>query len=144
MNSIQHIGRVLRPLPKEKVKIIDLATGKEVDFMMELIDQYFKTQKEIYDYFGYTEDWVTIPLSDNRHYYWQLTGEGPGDEVLYADTLADLEDGDAGNYYSAEIYTQRFLPKWVYRGEEYTMVSGDTHCDGNRYLMVFSNEYEVK
>ena len=35
---------------------------------MKLLDQYFKLQKEIYDYFGYKEDWVVIPLYDNREF----------------------------------------------------------------------------
>jgi hypothetical protein len=50
-----------------------------------------------------------------------------------------MEDG-----YAAEIYTQRFLPKWVYRGAEYTMVCVDTRTDGNKFLMVFDNKKEIK
>lgn len=29
---------------------------------MKQLDEYFKLQKEIYDYFGYKEDWVVIPI----------------------------------------------------------------------------------
>ena len=105
---------------------------------MEKLDQYFKLQKEIYDYFGYVEDWVVIPLDDCRDYYWRLYGEGPG-EVRYAESEELLDDPDL-DYYTSSIYTQRFLPKWVYRGEKYTMVCADTQTDGNKFLMVFDNK----
>ena len=32
---------------------------------VKLLDDYFKLQKEIYDHFGYTEDWVVIPIEDS-------------------------------------------------------------------------------
>ena len=107
---------------------------------MKLLDQYFELQAEIYDYFDYVEDWVAIPLDDRREYYWGLTGEGHGDHVEFARRRSDI---GTGNHYEAEIYTQRFLPKWVYRGEEYTMICADTQTDGNKFLMVFHNGMEV-
>lgn len=107
---------------------------------MDKIDEYFKLQKEIYDYFGYQEDWVAIPIDDSRKYYWTLNGEGPG-EVCFADTEQELIN-QTGNYYINEIYTQRFLPKWVYRGEEYTMICVDTRTDGNKFLQIFDNKKE--
>ncbi len=34
------------------------------------IDQYFKIQKEIYDYFGYVQDWgVVIPIDISFDFY---------------------------------------------------------------------------
>jgi hypothetical protein len=47
-----------------------------------------------------------------------------------------------GDYYQNDIYTNRFLPKWVYRGPEYTMIVVDTHTDGNQLLQVFANDKE--
>lgn len=44
--------------------------------------------------------------------------------------------------YSGIIFTQRFLPRWVYRAVGFTMISVDTQCDGNKYLMVFDNSKE--
>ncbi len=85
------------------------------------------------------EDWVVIPLNDAREYYWYLTGEGPG-EVYFAKTEEDLQNEDV--YYMNEIYRQRFLPKWVYRAEDYTMICVDTHTDGNKFLQVFDNALE--
>jgi hypothetical protein len=110
---------------------------------MELLKHYNLVRQDLFDYFGYVEDWVVIPVDDATKYYWRLTGEGRGDEVQFADTLEELET-ESGNYYANEIYTQRFLPKWVYRGDEYTMVVVDTHTDGNKFLQIFDNKKEVK
>jgi len=107
---------------------------------MKLLEDYFDLQKKVFDYFGYVEDWRVIPLDDARHYFWRLDGEGPG-QVRYANTENELDDQSL-NYYEGEIYTQRHLPKWVYRGEEFTMVCVDTHTDGNKFLMVFDNSKE--
>lgn len=109
---------------------------------MKELDDYFSLQKNIYDYFGYVEDWVVIPLDDQRESYWHLDSDkdGPTD-VFYANTEEELSNKE-GEYFEASIYFQRFLPKWVYRGTDYTMVCADTHCDGNKFLMVFSNDKE--
>ena len=102
---------------------------------MELLDKYFEVQKEVYKYFGYVEDWVVIPIDDATMYYWHLIGEL---EVHFADTPSELKNQD-GNYYVNEVYRQRFLPKWIYEGENYTMICVDTHTDGNKFLQIFSN-----
>lgn len=108
---------------------------------MKLLDEYFKLQDQIYKYFGYVEDWVVIPIEDSRDVYWRLNGEGPG-TVRFADTEELLDDPDM-NYYENEIYTQRFLTKWIYRGEKFTMICVDTHTDGNRFLQIFDNSKEI-
>jgi len=109
------------------------------EITMKLLDEYFKVQNEIYDYFGYKEDWVVIPLDDARTYFWWVDDN----EVHFADTEKELFDED-GNYYVNEIYTQIFLPKWVYRSEDFTMICVDTRTDGNRFLQVFDNSKECK
>lgn len=112
---------------------------------MKLLNEYFKLQKEIFDYFGYTEDWKVIPLDDATEYFWQLQqDEDGGGYVNFSETIEKLKDIYAGEYYQHEIYTQRFLPKWVYRGEDYTMICVDTHVDGNKFLQVFDNTKEIK
>ena len=108
------------------------------------IDQYFLLMEQIHEAFGYAEDWVVIPMDDCRDSVWCLTGEGSGDEVRYADSEGQLMDEEAGQYYSNEIYTQRFLPKYVYRTEDYTMICVDTRTDGNKFLQIFDNTNEVK
>lgn len=107
---------------------------------MELLKKYFELQKQIHDYFGYVEDWKVIPLSDATNQYWFIDGNS----VIFADEPITEQIMEDGAYYSCEIYTQRFLPKYVYRGEDYTMVSADTHTDGNKLLMVFDNKLECK
>lgn len=107
---------------------------------MDILDRYNEAKKELFEYFGYVEDWRVIPVEDSREVFWRLDGEGPG-EVYFAATEEELESED-GEYYSDEIYMQRFLTKWVYRGKDYTMVCVDTHTDGNKFLRIFDNSKE--
>lgn len=107
---------------------------------MKLLDDYFELRRQIFKHFGYRENWRVLHLDDARSYYWRLDGEGPG-TVKFADTEEELEN-EAGQYYENEIYTQRNLPKWVYRAADYTMVCVDTHTDGNQLLRVFDNAME--
>ncbi len=106
------------------------------------IEVYEEARQAIFDHVGYVEDWVVIPLDDQRRRFWRLDGENRG-SVHYADSKEELIN-EEGNYYTAEIYTQRHLPKWVYRGKEITLVCADTHCDGNKFLFIFDNEKEVR
>lgn len=107
---------------------------------MKALDDYLALQAEIFSYFGYVEDYRAIPLEDSREVYWRLEGDGPG-TVHYADSAKELAE-EEGNYYTDEIYTQRFLPRWVYRGEDYTLVCCDPGVDGNKFLRVFDNARE--
>lgn len=112
---------------------------------MKELTEYFGLQQKIFDYFGYKQDWVTIPLSDATDCFWHLSGEKHGDTCYYMEEPFTKENIKAGDVlFSGQIYTQRFLPKWVYRGPEYTMVAVDTQVDNNKYLMVFDNSKELK
>ena len=97
------------------------------------LNRYFTLQQEIYDYFGYQDDWVVISIDDNAiNCEWGLHLESDGGgKVTWKDKGGDI--------YSNLIYTQRFLPKWVYEGPEYTMVVVDTETDGNKFLQIFDN-----
>lgn len=111
---------------------------------MDLLDNYEAAQKAMFDYFGYTEDWVVIPVDCCREYFWSIDQDADGSgDVYYADTLQQLEDQDAGDFYHCTIYQQRFLSKWVYRGKDFTMIACDTHVDGDKFLCVFSNHKEI-
>jgi hypothetical protein len=110
---------------------------------MELLDRYKSLQDEIFRYFGYVEDWCVIPLEDSRKCFWRLDGEGPG-ILRFANTEKMLEDEEAGEYCEEEIYTQRHLPRWVYRGAEFTMVAVDTRTNGNKFLRILTNVNERK
>lgn len=112
---------------------------------MKLLDDYFGLQKQIYKYFGYTEDWRAIPLEDYTEYYWALNQKEDGSGYVgFADNKKYVSHKDGESYYQHLIYTQRFLPKWVYRGTDYTMICVDTLTDGNKYLSVFDNEKEIE
>lgn len=108
---------------------------------MLLLTEYENKRQQLFDYFGYVEDWVVIPVDDATEYYWRLDGTESDGNVCFADSEDELIN-EAGNYYENEIYTQRHLPKWVYRGEEFTMICVDTHTDGNKFLQIFSNSLE--
>ena len=114
---------------------------------MQLLKDYFKLQSLIHEYFGYTEDWKVIPLTDGIEYFWILNQNEDGSGSVYYHENKEFlasENISNGDYYSASIYTQRFLSKWVYRGEDFTMICIDTHTDGNKFLQVFDNSKEIK
>lgn len=102
---------------------------------MELLDKYFEIQKQIYNYFGYKEDWRIIPLENSTEMFWILDEDSGF--VRFAETEDKLFSN--GDYYKNAIYTQRFLPRWVYPAKDYTMICVDTHTDGNKFLQVFDN-----
>lgn len=111
---------------------------------MSIFDDYFALQKQVHDYFGYVENYKTIPLDDRRDQYWLVDqhDDGTGD-VCYSDVPLTRRVVAAGSKISGgSIYTQRFLPTWVYRGPEFTMIAVDMHCDGNQLLMIFDNAKE--
>jgi hypothetical protein len=113
--------------------------------MKSLIDNFFEMQDEVFKYFGYKPDWKVIPLDPQLERHWMICGpeDKSSTSVVYSDkpfTQTSVSEGST--IYSGTIYTQRFLPKWVYRGEDYTMVAVDTHTDGNQMLMIFENKLE--
>ena len=112
--------------------------------MDKTIDEYFKLEKEIHDYFGYQEDWVVIPLDDSREYDWILHEENDGSGyVRFSEEKEKLLNVEAGEYYEDQIYTQRFLPKWVYRTRDHTLICVDTRVDGNKFIRIFDNKKEI-
>jgi hypothetical protein len=107
------------------------------------ITAYFDAKEAVHKVFGYVSDWKEIPMEDLRGHYWMLTdGEKNGSIVYCPDPFTEkaIEDGEV--IYTAEIYTQRFLNKFVYRGKDHTMVCVDTHTDGNKFLMIFDADKE--
>jgi len=111
---------------------------------MKILSEYKQKLQELYDYFGYVEPWRVFPIDDATEYFWKINGSESDGEVWFADSPEQLTDEDRGDYYSNEIYTQRHLKKWVYRGEEYTMIVVDTHTDGNQFLQIFDNSKEMQ
>ncbi len=110
--------------------------------MIPSFDDYFALRDQIFSYFGYVEDWKSIPLSDHRGEYWFVIGEGPGCYCHSPYPFSWERIYTGSEICGGIIYTQRFLPKWVYRGPEYTMVCADTESDDNKVLMIFENAKE--
>lgn len=109
---------------------------------MNLLDQEREIRAKIFEYFGYVEDWRILPFDDARGFIWSVDQDEHGcGTVHFADTVEQLRGGH-GNCYSNEIYTQRHLPKWIYRGEEFTMIVVDTNTDSNQFLQIFANKNE--
>lgn len=108
----------------------------------KIIDQYFELEKLIHSHVNYKEDWVKFPLNDVREYFWKISNN----TVRYAEDPSLLPDDttDSEDYYEDEIYKQRFLPQWIYRGEEITLILVDTKTDGNKFLNIYDNQKEIK
>lgn len=107
---------------------------------MEMLDQYFSLQQQIYDYFGYKEDWVVLPLEDKRGMHWFLTDRETA--LVHSPKPFTEESIEFGKQiYSYEV-TAPFLPRYVYRAEDYTLIAIDTRTDGNRLLLIFDNKLE--
>jgi len=101
---------------------------------MKLIENYLEALQKIYDHVGFVEDWVICPLDDNTDKYWDVDEES----VCYADSYEDFDSENDG-YYVDDIYKQRFYKKWVYEGEDFTMIFCNPGVDGMTYFKLFDN-----
>jgi hypothetical protein len=107
------------------------------------ITTYFEAKEAVCQLFGYAEDWRVIPFDDRRGMYWMLTdGEGYDSKCVYSEEPLTEDSITDGKIYSGLIYTQRHLPKWVYRTENLVLVAVDTQIDGNKFLMIFEADKE--
>lgn len=107
---------------------------------MKLLDEEQRIRQEIFDYFGYKEDWKVLPFDDGREFYWFLDG----DEVRFNPSKVDLLQDDNDTGYSNVIWNYRHLPKQEYRGEKYTMLIVDTQTDDNKFLQIFDNTKKIE
>lgn len=110
----------------------------------EKLDAYVTAREALHAAFGYKENWVSIEISDERGKPWMIIGgEGQGGSCIWATEPFTAEMIVEGKeHYSGPIYTQRFLPKWVYRTPTHVMISVDTQTDGNKFLMIFDAHLE--
>lgn len=125
--------------------LLPVQSGDTVYVCSDLDDKignYFLLKEAIHQAMGYKPDWVEIPLEDMRGNHWLITNENGG-SVAWAPSPFTLELIEAGTLlYNGDLYTQRFLTKYVYRTPTHVMIAVDTHCDGNKFLMIFSAEKE--
>lgn len=117
------------------------------------VDRFFEARKAIFEHVGYRENWRVFPIDDSRDLFWAVDEQErewvkfSPERVALAYWLEDHDDeyGSYGNVlYQDVIYTQRHLPKWVYRGADLTIVVVDTQTDGNKFLRLFRNANEVR
>ena len=115
------------------------------------MDRFFSARAAIFQHVGYIENWRILPIDDSRDQFWAVDGTerawvkfSPQRKAL----THWLTKQDAGPHsdvlYENTIYTQRHLPKWVYRGSELTLVVADPHTDGNQFLQIFRNKNEIQ
>src|SRR5262249_45457141 len=113
--------------------------GKNID---EAIDQFLQARDAIFAHVGYVERVRVLPLEDSRDQFWAVHSRqgwvrfsARREPLAYA--IAGHPDG-FGPYgdvvYENAIYTQRHLPRWVYRGAVLTMIVVDTQSNQNQLL----------
>ena len=105
---------------------------------MELIKNYETALQAIYDHVGFKEDLVVYPIDDCLEKFWKTNGN----EVTYADSIEELKSGE-GNYYSDQVYKQRFYEKWIYEGKDFTMIFCDPSVDGMKWFRIFDNSKKL-
>ncbi len=103
----------------------------------DAIDRYFAAKDEVHTALGYKADWKEIPLDDQRDMYWMLVGGDEGRCVWSKEPFTVGSVIAGSDIYSGDVYTQRHLPKWVYRTPTHVAICVDTRTDGNKFLMVF-------
>jgi hypothetical protein len=109
------------------------------DQLNDALTRYFAAKAEVHAGFGYQPNWREIPLDDAREMYWMLVGgEGEDAACVYSKKPFTEETLKTGQViYSSDIYTQRFLEKYVFRVAGFVMVSADPKVNLNKFLMVF-------
>ncbi len=124
---------------------------------MKLINDYFDLQEQIYRYFSYEHSWLGIPFDkqsyrDTLNYYWHLSDD-TANGVYFCRSKEELGEviangadfGEVSGCHRREIYTRRGIPKWVFAGEDYTMICVYSDFE-NRilpFLQIFDNNRRV-
>lgn len=105
---------------------------------LEIINNYNKVLEELYEHVGFVEDWFVCPIDDCTNYYWSVNDE----YVKYADSI-EQHNSDDGDHYIDDIYKQRFYSKWVYEGNDLTMIMCNPHVDGVKWFRIFDNSKRI-
>jgi len=100
---------------------------------MKLLKKYYKTIKEIYDYFDYASNGSTLRIEDFTEFYWQYSQNESksGTKLYYSSKKEDVKE-----------FSDFFVS--MHKGEEYTMFHMINKQDEYEYceewLVVFDNE----
>jgi len=100
--------------------------------------KFFEAQAALFEHVGFVPDWVEYAIDNHMDKVWSEDGK----HVKYAKSVGQYHSD--GDYYQDEIYTQRFYPKRVYRGEDITLIFCDPHTDAVKWFRVFDNSKEIK
>jgi hypothetical protein len=124
-------------------------TSKEDGMSNKLLDNFIEARDALYAHCGFKEDWVTFPINpEPLGSVWRVDRETPTEangSVHWANDEAKLNDEAEGDFYSAELLKHRFFDgKSVFRGADLTLVIGEPHVDGMRWLYVFDSHKEIK
>jgi hypothetical protein len=128
--------------------------------MNTLLQNFLSVRDVLYEHCGFKEDWIAFPIEDSDiEKYWHIEDEvwkqdGTKEEseatfngtLFTADTVDKLIDEDEEeDYYEVSLVRHRFFHgKSVYRGKDLTLVIGEPHVDGMRWLYVLDNAKEIK
>jgi hypothetical protein len=109
--------------------------------LSEKLKAFEELKQQIFEAFGYVEDWRAFPLFIELSAHWFLTGEEGEDEIVFSPTPFTTELIESGEQiFSAYVYSYRHLNKYVYRTDTHTMVLADPRSDLNIFLYVFDNK----
>lgn len=107
--------------------------------MTTLAQKYFMHQKALFEHVEFTPDWVEYAITDETKHYWKIIDDK---KVRYSESIENLKHA-LGEYYEDHIYTQRFYPKHVYRGSDFTMIFCDPGVDNCKWFRIFDNKKEI-
>jgi hypothetical protein len=93
-----------------------------------MFDEYFRLGKEIHEYFGYVEDWSVIPMEDARSLWWAVVD----DTLVFYHSPLVMDVLKSGKFRTSYTFQ-------IWEADEYTMISADTHTNGNKFLFVLDN-----
>lgn len=101
-------------------------------YSQDIIDNFNKSQEDLFNYFGIRQVWKVYPISDDRKYVWRIDDN----VVLFADSKYEFET-ESRNVFSNEI-----INKQIYRKEKYTAILSDPRSDRNPWYSIFDNSKE--
>ncbi len=122
---------------------------------MKEIDEYFKLQQEIYNLFGYKEEWRVYPLDDRRDVWWSIQGntvwwsKKKENHQQLIDQEYDYDGIPDSDVYSGDIRGNWRLDPYnlqIYQDadKKLSMIIIDTNTDFNVFLTIFDNDKRLQ
>lgn len=105
-----------------------------------LLNRYQEIEQQIYNYFGYKEDWSKFCIDDCTEYFWYF---GKCEDVFYCNAR-NKEEAKKIILIGIESYSCRIINNHIYKKNDLTLMLLNTECDGNIFLSIFDNSKEIK